>query len=229
MSQTMSRTLLLKLGADVRCADGECGKLSSLVVSPGDDVVTHLVVKHAPWPALGRLVPLGMVDTEPPDNAEIRLGCSIAGFGTLDPAEATCAYLGDEEYEGRQGTSMTSRPDYAPPGVMGAPGLPSQPGDIQEFTVDIVPDQLPGEEEVRRGQPVHATDRDTGHVQGIAVDPGTGMVTSVLLRTGHLLNRKAVLIPRSAVAEVDVDGFHLNLTAKQVHDLPPAGSGDQLM
>jgi hypothetical protein len=61
-----------------------------------------------------------------------------------------------------------------------------------------------------------------GRVQGIAVDPATGRVASVLLRTGHLLSHKAVLIPRSAVAEVGADGFHLNITAKQVHDLPPA-------
>jgi hypothetical protein len=220
----MSKTQLLRLGADVCCADGECGKLSSLVVSPGDDVVTHLVVKQAHRQAPGRLVPLGLVDTGPSGGAagEIRLGCTMTEFGTLDPAEATYFYPGNEEYQVRPGASTASGPDYAPPGVMGAPGLPSQPGDKQEFTVDIVPDQLPGEAEVSHSQHVRAQDRDIGHVQGIAVDPATGRVTSLLLRTGHLWNRKAVLIPRSAVAKVSADGFRLNITAKQVHDLPPA-------
>jgi hypothetical protein len=220
----VSKTQLFRLGADVCCADGECGKLSSFVVSPGDDVVTHLVVKQAHGQAPGRLVPLGLVDTEPPGSAgdQIRLGCTTTEFGTLDPAEATYAYPGNEEYEVRPGASMASGPQYAPPGVMGAPGLPSQPGDSQEFTVDIVPDQLPGEAEVSHSQHVRAKDRDIGHVQGVAVDPATGQVTSVLLRTGHLWSRKAVLVPRSAVAEVDAGGFHLNITAKQVHDLPPA-------
>jgi hypothetical protein len=220
----VSTTQLFRLGAEVCCADGQCGKLSSLVVSPGDDVVTHLVIAQVRRQAPGRLVPLGLVDTERAGSAEgqIRLGCTMTEFGALDPAEATYAYPGDEEYQVRPGASTASSPDYAPPGVMGAPGLPSQPRDTQEFTVDIVPDQLPGEAEVPHGQPVHATDRDIGHVQGIAVDPATGRVTSVLLRTGHLLSHKAVLVPRSAVAEVDADGFHLNITAKQVHDLPPA-------
>jgi hypothetical protein len=220
----VSKTQLLRLGADVCCADGECGKLSSLVVSPGDDVVTHLVVKQAHRQAPGRLVPLGLVNTEPSGDAggEIRLGCTMTEFGTLDPAEATYFYPGNEEYQVRPGASTASGPDYAPPGVMGAPGLPSQPGDKQEFTVDIVPDQLPGEAEVSHSQPVHAQDRDIGHVQGIAVDPATGRVTSVLLRTGHLWSRKAVLIPLSAVAEVSAAGFRLNITAQQVHDLPPA-------
>jgi hypothetical protein len=224
----VSKTQLLKLGADVCCADGECGKLSSVVVSPGDDVVTHLVVEQArrQAPGPGRLVPLGLVDRESPDGAggQIRLGCTMSEFGTLNPAEATYAYP-DTENQIRPGPSMASGPDYAPPGVMGAPGLPSQPGDKQEFTVNIIPDQLPGEAEVSHGQHAHATDRDIGHVQGIAVDPDTGRVTSVLVRTGHLLSHKAVMVPRSAVAQVDADGFHLNITAQQVHDLPPADTG----
>jgi hypothetical protein len=225
--QAVSETQLFRLGADVCCADGDCGKLSSLVVIPGDDVVTHLVVAQARRQAPGRLVPLGLVDPGSAGRAagEVRLGCTMTEFGTLDPAEATYAYPDSDEYQVRPGSSMASGPDYAPPGVMGAPGLPGQPGqpgDKQEFTVDIVPDQLPGEAEVSHLQHVHATDRDLGHVEGMAVDHATGRLTSVLLRTGHLWSRKAVLIPRSAVAEVAADGVHLNITARQVYDLPPA-------
>jgi len=223
----MSKTQLLRLGADVCCTDGECGELSSLVVSPGEDAVTHLVVKQARGQAPGRLVPFGLVDTEPRGNGggPIRLGCTVTEFGKLDPAEATYLYPEDDEYQARPGGSTAAGPDYAPPGVMGAPGLPGQPGDKQEFTVDIVPDQLPGEAEVSHGQHAHATDGDVGHVQGIAVDPATGRVASVLIRTGHLWSRKAVLVPRSAVAEVDAGGFHLNISARQVHDLPRADAG----
>jgi len=89
-------------------------------------------------------------------------------------------------------------------------------------TVDTVPDQLPGEDEVSRGEHVHAKDGDIGHVQGIVVDAASGRVTSVLLREGHLLGRRTVLIPRSAVAEVGADGFHLNITREQVQVLPHA-------
>jgi hypothetical protein len=69
---------------------------------------------------------------------------------------------------------------------------------------------------------VHAVDGDIGPVRGIVVEPGTGRVTSVLLRERHLLSHRTVLIPRSAVAEVGVDGFHLSITKRQVHDLPEA-------
>lgn len=220
----MSETLLFKLGADVRGADGECGKLKSLVVSPGDDVVTHVVVEQAHEQVPGKLVPLGLVDIESSGSAggQLRLRCSMAEFGRLDPAETTYLYPDDEEYQVRPGGSGASWPYYAPPGVMGEPGLPPEPEGPQEFTVDTVPDKLPGEDEVFRGEHVHAKDGDVGHVQGIAVDPATGRVTFVLLRTGRWWNHRAVLIPRSAVTEVGADGFHLDITVQQVRDLPHA-------
>ena len=92
------------------------------------------------------------------------------------------------------------------------------------MTVDAVPDELPGEDEVFRGDHVHATDGDIGHVLGFVVEAGSGRVTSILLREGHLLGRRTVLIPRSAVAEVGADGFRLNITREQVRHLPPPTS-----
>jgi hypothetical protein len=45
-------------------------------------------------------------------------------------------------------------------------------------------------------------------------------VTHVLLREGHLWGHKDVAIPVSAVASLD-DGVWLNITKKQVQELPP--------
>jgi PRC-barrel domain len=120
---------------------------------------------------------------------------------------------------------VVSWPYYAPPGTTppGAPSRPDDPAEVtQVVTVDTVPDQLPDEDEVSRGEHVHAKDGDIGHIQGIVVDSDSGRVTFVLLREGHLLGRRTVLIPRSAVAEVAADGFHLHLTKEQVQNLPPA-------
>lgn len=222
----MSEMRLFMLGADVGCADGECGTLQSLVVNPGDDVVTHLVVEPAHRHEPGRLVPLGLVQSalSGAGKGEVRIGCTMAEFGELDAAETTYLSPGTGDSGVRPGEPTALWPYYAPPGIMGAPGLPGGGlGDAaMAVTVDTVPDQLPGEEEVSRGEHVHAADGDIGHVQGIAVDQGTGRVTFVRLRMGHLWNRKAVLIPRSAVVDVGADGFHLNITRQQVHDLPPA-------
>jgi len=103
---------------------------------------------------------------------------------------------------------VISWPYYA-----GGAGLLGVPGDAiaggpQTLTSDTAPEHLPGEEEIPRGEHVHATDGDIGQVEGVAVESGTGRVTAV--------------IPREAVAEVDADGFHLTITSQQVRDLPPA-------
>jgi PRC-barrel domain len=74
---------------------------------------------------------------------------------------------------------------------------------------------------VRRGEPVHATDGDIGKVQGLAIDPGSRHMTHVLLQEGHLWGRKKVAIPVSAVASTG-DGIRLTIDKHEVQDLPPA-------
>jgi hypothetical protein len=236
----MPESQMFELGAEVRCTDGDCGLIKSVVISPAEDAVTHLVVVPAQRQGLGKLVPLSLVDTAgdttedaapDPVGGGVRLRCSVAEYGQLDPAEATYFFGGDEDYPASRDDPMVSWPSYAPPGSMAMPGvmgMPGMPGDAppreaaDAVTMDTVPDQLPGEDEVSLGEHVHATDGDIGHIQGIVADPGTGRVTFVLLRERHLLSHRTVFIPRSAVAEVDTDGFHLSITKRQVQDLPPA-------
>jgi len=224
----MPQELVFKLGAEVRCTDGDCGRLRSLVIRPGEDAVTHLVVDPPHGDLPGRVVPLSLVDAGAagPAKGEVPLHCTRTEFEALDPAETT-VFPGDEDYENTVGRREpdTLWPYYAPPGGMlpGAPGTPGDPLEVaQPVTVDSVPDVLPGEEEVYAGDHVHATDGDIGHVLGFVVEAGTGQVTSVLLREGHLFGRRTVLIPRSAVAEVSWDGFRLSITKEQVRHLPPA-------
>ena len=217
----MPEMWLFRLKGNVRCADGDCGKIKSLVVNPADDAVTHLVVEPAHRHGLGKLVPFRLVGAAPAGTAggEVRLECTMAEFGQLDPAEATYFYPGDRHYEVYGGEPVVSWPYYTPPDAVTS-GAPRNV--TQVVTVDTVPDQLPGQDEVSRGEQVHATDGDIGHILGIAIDPGTGQLGSVLLREGHWPGHRSVLIPRAAVAQVAADGFHLGITRRQVQDLPPA-------
>lgn len=222
----MPQAQLFRLGAEVRCTDGDCGQVRSLVISPGDDAVTHLVVEQPHEKGLAKVVPLALVDTSPA-TGEIRLHRTMAEFEGLDPAETT--YLPDAEDHWNasgQWEPAAAWPYYAPQSsqLPGVPGTSGVPGTVAQrpVTVDTVPDQLPGEDEVSSGEHVHATDGDIGHVLGFVVEAGSGRVTSVLLREGHLLGRRTVLIPRSAVAQVGRDGFHLNITKTQVKHLPHA-------
>jgi hypothetical protein len=113
-------------------------------------------------------------------------------------------------------------PYYGLGGGMGVAGLGSGAGigagtPAQTVTNDTVP---LGEVDVRRGDPVHATDGDIGRVQGLVIDRANGHVTHVLLQEGHLWGRKEVAIPISAVAST-VGGIQLTIAKQELQDLPP--------
>lgn len=228
----MSDTLVFKLRSDVRCSDGDCGQIKSVIISPSEDAVTHLVIEPAHQHGLAKLVPLDLVDLTRASAAtgEVRLRCSLTEYGQLDPAEATYTSPAVEEDPTYHAEPMVSWPSYGPPGAMGMPGpmgMPAMPGDVMgevpaTVTIDTVQDQLPGADEVSPGEHVHAKDGDIGHIQGIVADSRTGQVTAVLLRERHLLSRRTVLVPRSAVVGVGTDGFHLSISKREVQDLPPA-------
>jgi hypothetical protein len=170
-----------------------------VIIDPAARTVTHLVIgpRHRHEPA--RLVPLHLVDTA---AGEIRLRCTLAEFGRLDSAEQTEVI----EDLGSPGGALTG---------MGV-------GTVRQRVRTVVHDAVPvGEEEVSRGEPVHALDGEIGRVHGFLVDPGDQHVTHVLLEEGHVWGRKEVAIPVSAVAGAE-DGIRLNLTKKQVEGLPPA-------
>ena len=109
------------IGADARCADGVCGKVSRVVVDPVARVVTHLVVEPRHWPGLGRLVPLNLVDGATPE--EVRLRCTRAEFDQLGFAEVSDFATGTslEEYSGYSAEQKLMWPYYSPSEGEGMP------------------------------------------------------------------------------------------------------------
>ena len=153
------------IGAEASCSDGPCGKVSRLVIDPDTRTVTHLVIEPRHRGHLGRLVPVGLADTT---TGHIRLRCTIAEFGQLDPAEETDV-VANAGY-GEAG---------AVPGYVGAGGLGvGGPGyglgvglGRGEATPIVVNDVIPpGETDVRRGEHVHALDGEIGDID-LAVCP----------------------------------------------------------
>ena len=187
------------IGARASCSDGFCGEVRRVIIKPETLAITHLVIDPGRDPA--RLVPLHLVDTA---AGEIRLRCSLAEFGQLDRAEETEIY----ENIGNPGGPLSG---------MGVGTVP-QHNHVRTFVTDAVP---VGESEVSRGEPVHALDGEIGRVHGFLVNPDDQRVTHVLLGEGHLWGRREVAIPVSAVTGAE-DGIRLNITKKQVEDLPPA-------
>lgn len=219
----MTKTTQFMIGSEVRCRDGACGKLSRVIVDPLARAVTDLVVEPGHGNHVGRIVPLDLVDGT---TAEIELRCTAAEFEKLEAAEETHFLQDADGYQGYDREHVLTWPYYGCglSGLgMGAMGMGlgglglGATGSPQAVTTENVP---PGEVDVRRGDPVSASDGDIGHVQGLVIDTDSHHVTHVLLQEGHLWGRKDVAIPISAVTKV-TDSIRLNLTRQQVKELPP--------
>ncbi len=210
----MTETTTFTIGAEVSCTDGICGDVIRVVVDPIARTVTHLVVEPKHRIALGRLVPLTLIDSA---TGELRLRCTLAQFEKLDWAEETQFLLGNGGYPGYSPGQVLTWPYYSLGGGGGlAMGNIPQPVIIAKVPL--------GEVAVRRGERVHATDGPIGRVQGLVVDPDDHHVTHVLLEEGHLWGRKEVAIPINAVTEVD-NGIRLNISKQEVEDLPSVDVG----
>jgi sporulation protein YlmC with PRC-barrel domain len=238
----MSETTAFTIGSEVVCSDGACGELRRVVVNPVARALTHLVVEPRSHEGTGRLVPIDLVDSA---AGEIRLRCSMSEFGALEEAEETHLLQGAAGQWGYGQGQMLSLP-YFPLGMgmggmgmgiggmgmgglmggmgmgMGGMGMRGMGMGPQMTTEDNVPE---GEVEVRRGEPVHATDGTIGRIHGFVIDPTDHHVTHVLLDEGHLWGKKQVAIPISAVKDVD-DGVRLTLTKDDVGELPPVDLDD---
>lgn len=206
------------LGARASCSDGFCGELVRTILDPATRTITHLVIEPKHRQEEGRLVPLDLVDTA---GGEIRLRCSLAEFGQLQPAEEVDVV--DEGYGGGYGQAGSVQ-GYGNVGGLGVGGSATGMGvgmGTGHRTPTILEHAVPlGETEVERHESVHAVDGEIGRVEGFVVDPADNRVTHVLLQEGHMWGRKEVAIPVSAIVSVDT-GIRLNITKQQVEDLPP--------
>jgi len=220
-------TTTFTMGSEVRCTDGVCGTLRRVVVDPVARSLTHLVVEPGHRERDGHLVPIALVSAAGP---EIELSCSLAEFEKLEQAQELRFLPGARGQWSYQQQDMLSWPYYgrgaAGPGV-GIGGM-GRNWSVQSEGRTASYERIPaGEVQVRRGEPVHATDGLIGRVQGLVVDPADHHVTHVLLDEGHLWGLKQVAIPIGSVTGVD-DGVRLDLTKDQVSDLPAIELDDQV-
>ena len=224
----MAETTPFTIGADASCTDGACGHLTRVVVDPLARAVTHLVVEPRHEHSHGRLVPVDLAEAT---TGGIRLRCTKAEFGKLDPAVETdfrpgSGYPGDLGYGsermlvhpyfglGNPGGGMVPAGDGTGVSSSGGPGRGHT---MRTVTYDSVP---LGEVQVRRGEHVHATDGEIGLVEGLVIDPDDHQVTHVLLQEGHPWGRKEVAIPIGSVTGGEA-GIQLSISKQEVQDLPP--------
>jgi sporulation protein YlmC with PRC-barrel domain len=194
----------IPLNAEVRCADRFCGTSVGLVFNPVTDEVTHIVVKEKKSPEEELLVPLDIVIRATPQHIELR--------DTAETLEKMEPFIQTQFLRVERPYTVPAIAAYNWPYVLAEGGPALVPMEYERIPV--------GEEAVRRGAEVHATDGVVGKIDEFVVDPECKHITHLVLREGHLWGQRDVTIPVTQIARIEENAVYLNLTKSEIGKLP---------
>ncbi len=197
-------------GVKVECADGSCGRAKYVVLDPASATVTHLVVVTPDVLAETRLVPLAYIAASTPEL--IRLKC------TREELKALPLFSSYEYIRSDQGDAA-----YMPPELwMGSLAAYGPIIRLEEHR------NLPeGELSIQRGARVEATDGPVGSVEELQVEPGSGRITHLVLREGHMWDRRHIVIPASEIDRIEQDVVVLRTNKARVNAFALLRSGSK--
>ena len=194
----------LPINAKVYCQDTLCGHTQAILLDPTKNVVTHVVVKESHNSHAEKLVPIEMIDASLADNIHLKLNTTM--LQNMPP-------LYDLEY------IQTTVPHFIEVSDMTylEPIVVPEKKFIEEKIYHIPMNELP----VTRGTRVYSADGySIGTIDDFLVDQNRGHVTHLVLREGHMFNKKDVFIPVSEVEIIKESEIHLKLDKKNIEQLP---------
>jgi sporulation protein YlmC with PRC-barrel domain len=198
----------LPIDVDVFCSNGRCGRSTSIVLNPVKDEVTHLVVREKHFPHIERLVPIGSIAGTTPEG--IHLKCAQNELHNMDAFLETEFIRSDEVDMMLSNEDIYPRPYFVWPYV-----IPDQE------PIGIEQENIPLEEiAVHRGEEVYATDGRVGKVDELLIEPESGRITHLVLRSGHLWEQKEVTIPVANIAQLGESRIVLKLDTDGIRMLP---------
>jgi uncharacterized protein YrrD len=198
---TARETTPLPLGWPVLGSDGPLGRLTDVVVDPGERRVTHLVVEDRQGDA--RLVPVDRLVQGRSPGRFVVLSCSGADLASLDSIRSFAMLSGSDPPRGGERTEVGVEDVVVVPGFGGAelglygPELVS----TYEITYDLIPT---GSAELRHESTVVSPEGDEiGRVDGFLV--AGDRLTHVVLQRAHLTDKGAAAIPIDSVTALETD------------------------
>ena len=192
----------------MHCSAGARGKSTAIIVDPSTEKVTHFVVQMQ---GSQYLVPLEAIADSTANHIQLRW--SREELAAAAPFEKS-VFAGED-----------LRP-YIAPGMLGPSVAGPYDADnaymLQAAAAAYVPvEQIPaGERAIHSGAYVEASDGGVGHVEELLIDPGTGRITHLLLRQGHLWGKRDITIPLDQIDRVEEDIVYLKLSKEAVGELP---------
>ena len=204
----------IPLNAQVECTDGEFGKSIYVLINPVIDTVTDVVVKANIPPHTEYIVPIEFVIGTIADRIQLR--CSQSELQNMEPFYKT-TFIEEK------------MPEKAHSYGIGAYGMGTfyyLPYTVPERNtlVQVSSRQVPlGKLSVRRGARVKAKDGYVGNVDEFVVNKENSYITHLVMRENHLFGKKDVIIPLSAIKNMDTsfgDTVFLNIDKQEIDTLP---------
>ena len=205
----------LKIGAEVRCRDGGCGRLHKVVLDPHTQRVTDLIVERGFLLTTDRVLPVDLVERAA--GEEIYLGLAsdeLSGYPEYREFEfeEPAPEAGSGRYEWRDVRCWAR-------GYRMACREPVVPTIRRPIHVGVRPSRAV----IERGTPVRnrggrSTEVELGKVDHLLVEPESGEVSHLVVRRGLLPYQPVV--PASAVRAVSEDEVTVALTDREVEALP---------
>lgn len=208
----------LDLDCAVTCADGAFGELADVIIDPGTQRVTHLVVQPPEHHRLARLIPLGRARGGGQANAGVVLDCTIAEITELPPIhESNYVRLSERPaLEGDSGIGIEDGLMLPPTESLGAGAIGTEAIQVDPYvnlSFDRVP---PGTVEIRRRSGVSSSDgHHVGHVVGFVLDD-QDQIAQLVLEHGHLWGKHELQIPSGSIDRILSDEVVLTLSKDEV-------------
>lgn len=217
MDSKDSETLLdIKIGAHVQCRDEHTGRVIKLVVDPGRQRLTHLVVERGSLLHHDVVVPISHVARVEGDTVELNL--------TVDELKSLPRYA--ELEVAMPGGDWAERLGYPPGDTLvdlstyawdGMDLSTAWSGFMVVTHVDVgVPET---EKLVDRDTPVSCRDGVLGTVDHLLLDSKTDKVRALVVRKGHLLS-KDIVVPVGWVKDVQENQVILAADRSLLEKLP---------
>ncbi|MBW2682562.1 MAG: PRC-barrel domain-containing protein [Deltaproteobacteria bacterium] len=191
------------LKAVVHCSDGCIGSLTSVIVDTKKKKVTDIAVRDMALREKKYLVPSRWIKETTPEL--ILLNATRAEVRELDMAEAN-------DFTQVKVSGYTSDPRITEL-------WPHLVKKRKVFTVKRQPMDA-GETSINLQSKVRAIDGRIGEVSEFIVDHSTWQITHLVIKKGLPWDQKQVSIPITAIENIEDEQIFLNLTKKEVKELP---------
>ena len=191
----------IDIQAPVHCVDGtHVGKVDRVVIEPGAQRVTHIVVHKGALLSRDVVVPIEAVERADTGGLHLRLG----------PQEL------DDLPDFVEVEWVQPRADWTPPPgyfetVVLWPPYYGHAAAAESERLSIADDQVA----ITEGTDVECTDGKIGVVDRVVLDAGTGRLEGFVVRQGVFLTRD-VIVPAAWVAHADPDTVRLSVPKEQV-------------